>query len=54
MVLGLEPSSSAAGSLRARLRSRALRDEPDIAQLEPGFLGALLNGMVGILSEPVR
>ena len=54
MVLGLEPSSSTAVSLRARLRHRALRDEQDIALLDPGFLSALLNGVVGILSEPVR
>jgi hypothetical protein len=54
VVLGLEPSGSTSGSLRARLRSRTLREDADAALQEPGFLGALLNGLVGILSEPVR
>ena len=52
-ALGLEPAQSRAQlPLRARLRSRA-RDAaaPDA---NPGLLGALLNGVVGILSEPVR
>ena len=52
-ALGLEPAESRAGlPLRARLRSRA-RDAT-APNDNPGLLGALLNGVVGILSEPVR
>lgn len=52
-ALGLEPAESRAGlPLRARLRSRA-RDAT-APNASPGLLGALLNGVVGILSEPVR
>ena len=52
-ALGLEPAESRAGlPLRARLRSRA-RDAT-APNANPGLLGALLNGVVGILSEPVR
>ena len=51
-ALGLEPAESRAVlPLRARLRSRARDAAPDA---NPGLLGALLNGVVGILSEPVR
>ncbi len=49
----MEPRDAAAGPLRARLRS-SMRQRGDAPMLEPGFLGALLNGVVGILSEPVR
>lgn len=51
-ALGLEPAESRAVlPLRARLRSRARNAAPDV---NPGLLGALLNGLVGIISEPVR
>ena len=49
MVLGFEPRDAAAGPLRARLRRRG-----EQAMLEPGLLDALLSGLVGVLSEPVR
>ena len=51
-ALGLDPAESRAVlPLRARLRSRAREAAPDV---NPGLLGALLNSLVGIISEPVR
>ena len=54
-VLGLEPSGgAAAGPLRARLRARGRDGAPHPQAGDPGLLGALLNGLVGVLSEPMR
>ena len=57
MVLGLEPADSgaaAAAPLRMRLRGagRGGADGPEADGA--GLLGALLNGLVGVLSEPLR